>query len=428
MNIGTRVSFLAAAGSALDGYDIIIMAAAVGLIANTLHVTSASEKAFLVSIAFLFSFIGAIAFGVIVDKFGRRIIFLSDLILFIGGALITGLAFNVPELLIGRAMIGLAIGADIASGWTMVNEFAKKEVRGSLVAMQAAIWTIAAGVGYFILYAFLPYGSSLVWRIAFLLGIILAVPVIIIRRSLPESPRWLYTKGKITKDEFLGRLKQINDGKEVDPSVLNEVRPKSSVLFSKKYIRRTIGASGSQFIYALVGTPVYLFTTEILLHAGYSNKFGSLLLGGGYIYVLLTLYIVFAMWLMNKIPRRTEAIIASLGITASLFILWIHPFSGAAFFVEWAVFGFFLNMLVPVLWAWGSELFPTSIRGLSQGATMSANRLASFFGASISGVLILTGGEILVFQVYSILAVLLVLLVGILINVEPFSKELELVG
>src|SRR5690606_37774550 len=112
----------------------------------------------------------------------------------------SALAGGVAILLVLRFFVGLGLGAELPVASTYVSEFAPARIRGRLIVLLAAFWavgwTASALIGYFVIPA-----SSDGWRCAFALGAIPAVYALIVRWGLPESPRWLASRGRIGEAE-----------------------------------------------------------------------------------------------------------------------------------------------------------------------------------------------------------------------------------
>src|SRR5690348_5171141 len=153
--------------------------------------------------ASLGSFVGALAAGPLTDRFGRKSLLLVDSGLFALGSLISALAFEPVTLIIGRLIIGIAIGADSAIATAYIAEFAPKRRRGSLAIIQQWMITIGILAAYVIaiIVLWIAPGAATTWDWRILLGIgfIPAIVSLAMRARMPESPRWLLERGKEDK-------------------------------------------------------------------------------------------------------------------------------------------------------------------------------------------------------------------------------------
>ena len=126
-----KVTVLSAGGTFLDGFDLTVIAVALPMIANEWDV-SAGEKSLITSSAIIGSFIGAAVLGNLTDRFGRKAMYVIDLLAFVVFAALTAFSQDVWQLIIFRFLLGIGIGADYPISATIVSEFASKKGRGKL--------------------------------------------------------------------------------------------------------------------------------------------------------------------------------------------------------------------------------------------------------------------------------------------------------
>ncbi len=424
MKLYKKIATLAGMGAYLDGFDLIVISGAISLINITFAISSPQVSGLLIGTAFLGGFFGAIFLGRLVDKFGRRIMFLSDLFLFVGGTLITALSINLPEIFLGRVLVGLAIGADISVSWTMVAEYSPKNRRGALLSYQFILWGLGAISSYLVIDVLLSTGN-IAWRIAFLIGLIPAIAVLIFRRSIPESPRWLISKGEENKAKEILKSNAIYISED---SILS-LRGKSSkytpmTLFSRKFRRLSTGIFLAQFLAFFIVIPANLYTPKILVMVGFSHQLSVSLLGSAFVWIFNVVGFLVGALLLDKIGRRNVAGFAFIPLAAILLVLWLTNLPVNVFFVFWILVEFLSAFGASVTWAWSSELFPTAIRGFAMGFNGSANRLIGFFGSYVLAVLLAISLKS-VYETAFIVGVALVFIVMFWINVEAKGKELE---
>ena len=152
----------------------------------------------MVAAAFFGSAIGALFFGDLADRIGRRRVFVLNLVAFVGLALVSAVVTEVWMLFVLRVLIGVAIGADIAASISFLAELSPKGSRGGWTgAMPQITWSLGAMCAVLVaagLYAVVGTDS---WRLMFAAGALPAVVVLLLRRSLPDSPRWLLGRGDL---------------------------------------------------------------------------------------------------------------------------------------------------------------------------------------------------------------------------------------
>ncbi len=194
-----RVMMLIGIGMFFDGFDIYIAATVLG---STLHsgFSTLPENAMFVSATFVGMMLGSFMTGFLGDRFGRRFTYQFNLLVFGGASILAAFAPNMTVLILLRLVMGIGLGAENVVGYSTLTEFVPARVRGKwLGGMAVFVVTglpIAALTGTFIIPAF-------TWRAMFILGGIGGAVVWYLRKSLPESPRWLESVGRMEEAEAL---------------------------------------------------------------------------------------------------------------------------------------------------------------------------------------------------------------------------------
>jgi MFS family permease len=143
--------------------------------------------------------VGALVFGFLADHYGRRRLFVWTLPLYICSTAATGLSWNLSSFTICRVLTGAGIGGEYAAVNSAVDELIPARIRGRTdLWINATFWLgIILGSGLsVILLAPSCLGQSLGWRVAFFSGVPIGVLALILRRYIPESPRWLISQGR----------------------------------------------------------------------------------------------------------------------------------------------------------------------------------------------------------------------------------------
>ncbi len=152
--------------------------------------------------------IGALVFGQLTDRFGRKRLFLITLGFYICATLLTAFSVNVTWYFAARALTGAAIGGEYAAINSAIDELIPAKYRGRIdVAINGSFW-VGAAIGALLTIPLLDptvVSASVGWRLAFGLGAILAVGVLLVRRHVPESPRWLFIHGREDEGEEIVR-------------------------------------------------------------------------------------------------------------------------------------------------------------------------------------------------------------------------------
>ena len=199
----------------LDGLSITVASSVTGVLtqSDTLGLTT-TQAAATGSVYLLGEVAGALVFGKLSDKLGRRRIFMWTLGIYLLGTGLSAFAFKGTAGLVyfylTRALAGSGIGGEYSAINSAIDEMMPARYRGRTdIWINGTYWAgsiIGTFVSFVLLNAFAP---NLGWRLSFLVGPVLAVVIIFVRRNLPESPRWLITHGR--EEEALASMKQIED-------------------------------------------------------------------------------------------------------------------------------------------------------------------------------------------------------------------------
>ena len=201
-----RITVATAFGEGLDGYDLGVISVVLPLASTALDLTTV-EEGLLGASSLAGIFFGAPIFGYLTDRFGRRKIFILDLIAFVILGALQGVVDSAPLLLALRFALGLAIGAEYAIGQTMLAEFVPSEGRGRRLSSLQASWY--GGFLLAVVVAYILDGLGVSWQLILATGAIPGLATLLLRQGLPESPRWLASRGREDEakeivDEHLG--------------------------------------------------------------------------------------------------------------------------------------------------------------------------------------------------------------------------------
>jgi MFS family permease len=152
--------------------------------------------------------VGALLFGQLTDRFGRKKLFLITLGVYTVATVATAFSQDITWYFVARFVTGLGIGGEYAAINSAIDELIPKDYRGRVdIAINGSFWVGAAGGALLTIPLLDPtvIDQGVGWRLAFGLGAILAIGVLLVRRYVPESPRWLFIHGRDQEAEKIVR-------------------------------------------------------------------------------------------------------------------------------------------------------------------------------------------------------------------------------
>ncbi|GAA4764860.1 MFS transporter [Microbacterium gilvum] len=366
------------------------------------------EAGLITSIGFVGMAVGASVGGLLADRLGRRQVFAITLLVYGVATGASALVGGVGALLVLRFFVGLGLGSELPVASTYVSEFAPARIRGRLVVVLEAFWavgwTLAALIGTYVVGA-----SDDGWRWAFVLGAVPAVYAIIVRWALPESPRWLESRGRIAEAEAIVRTFESASPRIAaappitKPSDFARESPKGAAAIAALWVPALrMRTAAIQLVWFCVNFSYYgafIWIPSILFSQGYE------LVRSFEFTLLITLaqlpgYAV-AAWLIEVWGRRATlaTFLAGSAVAAILF-------GTAGELWQILVFGSLLSFFN--LGAWGAlyavtpELYPTSVRATGAGWAAGIGRIASIVAPLFTPWALAQGGPVLVFTVFSV--------------------------
>lgn len=369
-------------GPFLDGYVMSIIGVALIGINAELH-PSTVEIGLIGAASLIGIFFGASIFGVLTDKVGREKMYAVDLLVLVA-ACAASIFVQVPwQLIVLRFIIGAAIGADYPIATSLLTEFTPSRKRGMMIGASALAWSIGAVVAYLVGATFLgATGTHANWRWLLTTSAILGVIVILARRGIPESPRWLLENGHPEQAREVARQIYSVD-LDVTSAVANKTEAKASIrdLIRGIYGRRLLMCS---VLYLAVVTPLYALLTflpKILDGFNVSGDGISGLFVETAIIALIAVGSIPSLWLVEKWGRRPVAVVPLFIMILPLTGLWLWA-DGPLWFIvaAFCVYAFVSGGPSILVWIYPSELFPTEIRASASGMATAISRFGAATG------------------------------------------------
>ena len=416
-----RITALSSGGNFLDGYDISIISVAI-LFLPSVFPTSGLYYYLIIGSTLIGMVFGGVFGGYLTDRSGRKFIYLWDMLFFIIFTILTAFSTGTIELVLSRLFLGVAIGADYAISPTIVAEYSPVKHRGKLLTVNGLSWFVGAAISYLAGSILAPLGADS-WRYMFLLGVIPATLVLLLRRSVPESPRWLIEHGRpedarSSAKQVVGEL-TIEDQASIEKLTFRD-------LFGPRYRKATLFVmifwfilDSVTYVIALLGPSI--LTTLNLTHSG--AAFTAFLISLVAIIGAVATFLV-----IDWFGRKRVTTMGFLGMSASLLaggLALIYGLGLIAFVV--------ILMVVEVSQEFGpgitnsiypQELYPTSIRATAQGFGTTISRLGAVVGIFGFGTLASSlgyGTGMILLAIVSFVGLLTTLILGI----ETKGKSLE---
>jgi MFS family permease len=370
----------------LDGLEVTIVGniaprlseAAAGLGVTTAQVTGIAAALYVAGAC-----AGALFFGWLTDRFGRKKLFMITLAVYLGATAMTALSFAPWWFFFFRFLTGFGIGGEYAAINSAIDELIPSAYRGRVdLAINGTFW-VGAGVGSLVSVLvlnenFLP--ANVGWRVAFGLGVVFGFVILLVRRNVPESPRWLFIHGRAEEAERLvdeieekARESTGSDLEEVHQTI--EIEPRRSIGFVT--IAKTIVANYPRR--TVLG--LALFIGQAFLYNAITFGYASILVAffkvpsssTGYYFAIIALGNFLGPLLLGKLfdtVGRRIMISSTYALSGVLLYVtaWLFSnghLSATTMTVCWTVVLFFASAGASAAYLTVSEIFPMETRALA---------------------------------------------------------------
>jgi MFS family permease len=376
----------------LDGLEVTI----VGFLAPTLVEPgsgielSNSDIALAQSLYVAGACTGALLFGQLTDRFGRKKLFLITLGLYLLATVLTAISWTPWWFLAMRFLTGAGIGGEYAAINSAIDELIPARARGRVdLIINGSFWVGAAvgGLASIVLLKESIFALDVGWRISFALGATLGLGILLVRRTVPESPRWLFIHGREEEaerivDEIERSVAESTDGELEEPKDEITVRQRKSISFReiartafRVYPKRSVlGLSlfvGQAFIYnAVTITLGITLTTYFGVAANKVGLFYAVFAAGNFLGPLL-LGRLFDTVGRKPMIAGTYLVSAVMLVGVALMIGACDPKSCESQFSDWtltlalAATFFFASAGASAAYLTVSEIFPMEVRALA---------------------------------------------------------------
>ncbi len=413
-----------------DGFDQLMIAYSLPVLVPQWHL-SAAMVAWVIAIGGIGMLVGALGGGWLADRMGRLNVIIASLVLY--GIMSLGMALTHSLLLfmILRFIQGVGLGAEVPVAASYIGEITKAHGRGRFVLLYETIFPVGL-VASAIVSSWVVPSFGYAWLFALGAAPVLLVPML---RKLPESPRWLASRGRMNDADSAieqieravqtGRTTPLPEPKPLPAIVVPTGRGRFAELFQGVYLRRTLMLSTiwatAYFVnYGIASWLPTLYRSVFHLSVSTTLHYSIVTSVAGLVGCLIVAFLV------DTVGRRiciagsmvlcacTLFILASTGAgTANTVLFWA---AGSALFV------FAVNM---ALYVYTAELYPTRMRALGCAVGGAAGRLGIIVGPLVVGGVLGAGGSLAtVFGIFGVVAVVGAVVVWIFAT-ETREKTLE---
>lgn len=412
-----------------DAFDALTVAYVLPVLIPLWQMTP-GEIGGLISIGYAGQVIGGFGSGWLGERYGRIPLMVVNIVIFSLVSLACMFAQDYATLVALRFLQGMGLGGEVPIANTYISEFANSRQRGRFVILQQSMFpvglTAVALAGTFVV-------PALGWQWMFVLGglpILLAFPML---KALPESPRWLASRGRDgDADRVMRRIEDLVSAHgarplppipdNVPPAVASRSRLRE--LFQGIYLRRTLSLWVLWFCaylitYAMSGWLPSIFRTVFHASVFASNAYGFVFNLAGLAVLVVTAFTI------DRVGRKRAYTWGFLFAALPLFAVGLVPDIGAMGVLALAMVSYLGIGLVPgTLGMYTAENYPNHLRAIGSGASSISQRLSSVVGPYLVAIILPAYGVGGVFAMFAVVSVVGGIVCA-LFSVETAGKTLE---
>ncbi|TPV38778.1 MFS transporter [Bacillus dicomae] len=355
---------------------------------------STQEMGWIGSINSIGMAVGALVFGILSDKIGRKSVFIITLLLFSIGSGLTALTTTLAMFLVLRFLIGMGLGGELPVASTLVSESVEAHERGKIVVLLESFWAggwlIAALISYFVIP---KYG----WEVAMVLSAVPALYALYLRWNLPDSPRFQ----KVEKR----------------PSVIENIKS----VWSGEYRKATIMLWILWFSVVFSYYGMFLWLPSVMVLKGF-----SLIKSFQYVLIMTLAQLpgyFTAAWFIERLGRKFVLVTYLIGTACSAYLFGVAE-SLTVLIIAGMLLSFFNLGAWGALYAYTPEQYPTVIRGTGAGMAAAFGRIGGILGPLLVGYLVASQASLsLIFTIFCG-SILIGVFAVILLGQETKQREL----
>lgn len=384
---------IAGLGWLFDAMDVGLLSFVLAALTTDWHL-SATTIAWIGSVNSIGMALGAVLFGILADKWGRRFIFIFTLLLFSIASGLTALSYGLTSLLILRFLVGMGLGGELPVAATLVAESVASHERGRVVVLLESFWAVgwilAALIGYFVITA---YG----WRLAMVLSALPALYAVYLRFNLPDSPRHLT---QTVKASFVDNFR---------------------TLWTASYSKATLMLWVLWFCVVFSYYGMFLWLPSVVLSKGF-----DLVKSFEYVFIMTLAQLpgyFSAAWLIEKKGRKFVLISYLTGTAIAAYFFGIAV-TAWQLIIAGMLLSFFNLGAWGALYAYTPEQYPSSVRATGSGIAAGVGRIGGILGPLMVGYMVAFGiSPTIIFSLFCLVIVIGILAV-VLWGTETKQQEL----
>lgn len=423
-----RLLLVAFFGTLFDAADFAMFGAALPPIAREFHLGPA-QAGLLATTGLFGAFLGALFWGTISDYIGRRTAFKATIGIF---ALFTGLAagsWNVVTLVAARFLANFGLGGEVPVACTLVSEFMPGRLRGAATGNMMAAFPAGLVVAAGLSLAIIP---TLGWRWLFVVGVVPALLLFFLRRNVPESVRYLLSKGRTREaEETVATIVEDVTGQKPAPVAAHDsgTAPTGTATAASVTVlqllapgrrRRTILLWIVSFCFLWSSNGILFMLPTILVQRGFPLSEAILF------QLVQAIAAIFGYsacsFLIDRYGRRPVLFLYY--FIGAAFHLWFAMASGAWMFAAIACVGWVNPGVYGPTTIYAGELYPTEMRATAVGWVFGIGRIGSFLAPTIVGLMLATGLGAYVLHTFA-LTYLIAAIALVAVGIETKGKVLE---
>jgi MFS family permease len=431
----------------IDGLEVTLVGSISGVLTDkgTLHF-STSQATAAGSFYLAGAVGGALLFGYLTDRYGRRKLFMITLGVYLLFTVATALAWNFWSFMLFRVLAGAGIGGEYSAINSAIDELVPARVRGRVaLAINSSRWIGTAAAAGLTVLLLNTLAVNLGWRVGFGLGAVLAIGILFIRHLVPESPRWLLTHGRADEAEEVVRKIEEQVRKthpdlpepEGEPLEIEQRRSIGFVAIARHVMQEYPGRGVLGF--ALMASQAVLYNATLFGMVSILTTFFHASKANAPLYIIpFAVGNLLGPWLLGplfdsigrKIMISSTYILAGASLLVTAYLFHQQVLSATTLTICWAVTFFFASAGASAAYLTVSEIFPMETRAMAIALFYACGTGVAIAAPWTFGKLIETGsvGNVTIAFVIGGAIMAIGGIVEILLGVDAERKSLEAVA